>query len=485
MDPIWWTNEILGVTLFPAQEEIMREFYQNRYNPKLPQYKQLILVAGMRSGKTALASIMGCYEFWDAITMPNPAEHYKLLKNQKLFIQIVSVSEKQASDGVFSNIQTMIEGCEWLHTWFDIEVRSDNVECDAKRVKLQTLSSWATTAVGRTSKCVIFDELALFESTGGKRGAWEIWSRLKKSTDTLGDDGHVIAISSPQHPTDIIMRLHMEGKAAMKREYEIRTGKIPIPPNYKPNNFLTYKRPTWEMNPHFSEAALREEYKRDMPTFYRDYACKPEIAGGVAFPEGVFLKPMVNILQLEEIPLMTDQFRVLAIDPAVTNDRFGIACGYTDRMTGGIVVDGAHRFTKREGDAFIRPSEIRKYLDYVIPRINANVFIFDTWMYPEIIEHVVGTYGMEYVKHIVSKEDYDRWKEQQSEDYPTPVRVVYDEQLKYEAENLLVINERTPKVDHPFGGSKDTADCVANVIWYLSTMQPTNLLPDSISLRVI
>ena len=48
------------------------------------------------------------------------------------------------------------------------------------------------------------------------------------------------------------MRLHMEGKAAMKREYEIRTGKIPIPPNYKPNNFLTYNRPTWEMNPHFS-----------------------------------------------------------------------------------------------------------------------------------------------------------------------------------------------------------------------------------------
>jgi hypothetical protein len=92
---------------------------------------------------------------------------------------------------------------------------------------------------------------------------------------------------------------------------------------------------------------------------------------------------------------------------------------------------------------------------------------------------------MEYVKHIVSKEDYDRWKEQQSEDFPTPVRVVYDEQLKYEAENLLVINERNPKVDHPFGGSKDTADCVANVIWYLSTVQPTNLLPDSISLRII
>lgn len=485
MDPIWWTNEVLGVDLFPAQEEIMREFYRSRYNPLLPQYKQLILVAGMRSGKTALASVMGCYEFWDAITMPNPAEYYKLLKNQKLFIQIVSVSEKQASDGVFSNIQTMLENCEWLNTWFDVDIRSDNVECNDKRIKLQTLSSWATTAVGRTSRCVIFDELALFESTGGKRGAWEIWSRLKKSTDTLGDDGHVIGISSPQHPTDIIMRLHLEGKNAMRREYEIRTEKIKIPPNYKPNNILSYMRPTWEMNPNFNESVLREEYKRDLPTFYRDYACKPEIAGGIEFPEGVFLKPMVNILQMESLPLMTDKSRVLAIDPAVTNDRFGIACGYLDNMTGGISVDGVHKFTKKEGDAFIRPSEIRAYLDYVIPRINANVFIFDTWMYPEIIEHVIDTYGMEFIKHIVGKEDYDRWKEQQSDDYPNPVRVVYDEHLKYEVENLLVVNGRTPRVDHPFGGSKDVSDCVANVIWYLSTSQPVDMYPDTISLHVI
>ena len=64
----------------------MREFYRSRYDLTLDQYKKLILVAGMRSGKTALASVMGCYEYWDVLTMTNPKlyEYYKLLRNQEV-----------------------------------------------------------------------------------------------------------------------------------------------------------------------------------------------------------------------------------------------------------------------------------------------------------------------------------------------------------------------------------------------------------------
>ena len=68
-DPVWWVNNVLGMELYPTQEEIMREFYRSRYDPTLDQYKKLILVAGMRGGKTGLASIMGCYEYWDVLTM--------------------------------------------------------------------------------------------------------------------------------------------------------------------------------------------------------------------------------------------------------------------------------------------------------------------------------------------------------------------------------------------------------------------------------
>jgi len=54
-DPAWFIKEVLGVQLFPMQEKLIRDFYINRYDSSQPQKTQLILEAGQRSGKTALA----------------------------------------------------------------------------------------------------------------------------------------------------------------------------------------------------------------------------------------------------------------------------------------------------------------------------------------------------------------------------------------------------------------------------------------------
>lgn len=458
-DPVWWMREILGMDLYPSQEEIVREFYRAKYNPTIEQYKKLILVAGMRGGKTALASAMGCYEYWDVVTMtdPKPYEYYGLLKNQKLFIMIVATSEKQAEDGVFSNIQSMLEGSDWFHTWTDTVIRGDSVESFKQRIKLQTMSSWANTGVGRTSKCVIYDELANFEQTSGKRGAWEVWNRLRKSADTIGPDGHVIGISSPMYPTDIIMTLYRDGLE-------------------EPNTYAV-KKSTWEMNPNFTEAALRNEHKHNLAAFYRDYACQPEAAGGVQFPEGVKLTKMENVLKnlfVDETYIPPyNAMRVLAIDPAVKNDSFGMGCAYRG-IDGRPVVDGAIKFQRQDGQSIISPSMIKEYIDLVIPKLNVNAFVFDAWMFPDLIEHVKVKYGIEPSKHIVMKTDYDLWRSLQENG---EVTVVYDEDLKREANRLQVINEKNPRVDHDLHGSKDMADCVANCIWYLSTQNVVNLNP--------
>ncbi|HPS39491.1 MAG TPA: hypothetical protein PL124_08785 [Candidatus Cloacimonadota bacterium] len=424
----------------------MREFYRSRYDPKTfwKQYKQLILVAGMRSGKTALASIMGVYEFWDTITIQNPSEHYGLLKDQPIFISCVATSEKQALDGVFSNMVNMIENCEWLHTYFDLNIRSDRIECASQHVIMQVLSSWANTAVGRSNRCVIFDELANFEDTQGKRGAWEIWSRLRKSTDTFKDDGHVIGISSPRSQTDIIMELYDQAK----RE-----------PNN--NHTLALKEPTWNMNPNFTEAALRAEYRYDMTAFYRDYACEPSLASGVAFPEGVMLdKSIINILKTE---LKSTYIHALSIDPAARNDAFGIASGYME-PDAQLIIDGAHRFKREKGAAYIIPQEVRDFCENAIVRLNVDTFIFDTWMFLEMMDDFHSDYGVQLVRHTVNKKDYDVWRELQPHNM---LKVVEDEILRMEVERLIIKGEgKTANVDHTPTNSKDTSDAVANLIWF-------------------
>ena len=435
-NPVWFVEEQTGAKLFPMQNKIMTEFYAGKY-------KRLILAAGMRSGKSALASMMGVYELFDLMITEDPSSYYGLLPDQLINISIVATSTTQAQDTIFGNITSMVEGSDFFNSWTDVKVKGDEIRSRKQRTVMRVLSSWSTTAVGRSNKAVIFDELANFEETAGKRGSWEIYTRLSKSTDTFGNTGHIIAISSPKHPTDIMMTLCARSADEA--------------------NTYSLIKPTWEMNPNFTKQQLMDEYKYDMPAFWRDYACQPHSFSGIQFPEGINLNSdIVNVLQ-NDILVRDNIIRVCAIDPAVTNDGFGIATGYL-APSGQIVVDGITKFQKTEGMSTISPKEVREFLDDKISKLNIDILIFDTWMYPELLEHVSDDLGVETIKHIVRKDDYDRWRELQSAQL---CEVVYDDYLKMEAQQLVVKNEK--RVDHPISGSKDMADCVANIMWYISS----------------
>lgn len=444
-DPVWFVESQVGARLFPKQNEIMSEFYGNLY-------KNLFIVAGMRGGKSALAGMIGVYELFDLMTIENPATYFGLLPDQQINISVVATSTTQAQDSIFGNICSMVESSDWFGTWTDLKIRNEEIRSKRKKVVMRVLSSWSTTAVGRSNKAVIFDELDNFEDTSGKRGAWEIYGRLSKSTDTFGDSGKIMAISSPKSPSGIMMTLYRQG--------------------LKDSKTLSILAPTWEMNPNLTKEILMAEHKHNLGMFWRDYGCSPQIFTAIQFPEGVRLNKGLNNV-LHNMPVHgDDKLRVCAIDPAVKNDSFGIGVGY--REGNRIVVDGVRRFIREEGDAYIRPSDVRSFVDDVINRCGVQTMIFDTWMFPELIEHVEVDFGLETIKHIVGKEDYDRWRELQE---GGDAKVVYDELLEEEANQLVIIESNRSRVDHPYGGSKDMADCVANIMWYLSTQEIESQIP--------
>ena len=470
-DPVWFVNEILGITLFPKQEEILRDFYAYKYDPSLPQNKYLIIVAGMRSGKSLLASIVCAYEFFINITLDDPATHYGLVKGQPIFITTVSTSSTLASDGIFYNLSNYVEHVPFFKEWFDIKIKEERIECRDKNVICQVLGSWTTTMAGRTNAFICVDEVDLFEqATHGKRSGWEVWATLRNSTATLGDYGHCMAISSPKFTNGVIMSLYKDmqkDSRAVCRLYE-----------------------TWVMNPkpECTFEALKKEHRTSMHTFWRDFGCKPEIAGGMAFPEGVRLTHIPNVLKTFDRPT-TVASRVMAIDPAVRNDAFGIACGYRD-VVGNIIIDGVHKFEKMEGDPYIKPSEVEEFIFRQIPRLNVNAFVYDVWLFPNIIESIGNKFGLREeneccLKHIVSKEDYDRWRGLQDNPSDYTLSVVYDETLEREVNDLVIVSgeSQKPRVDHQSSSSKDQADCVANCIWYLTTKQMIPMKPDIFCIR--
>jgi hypothetical protein len=153
--------------------------------------------------------------------------------------------------------------------------------------------------------------------------------------------------------------------------------------------------------------------------------------------------------------------RAVAIDPSAKNDAFGVATGI--RVNQRTIVDGVDRFTKKGKEVFINAEDIDNYLDNLYLNFNVRWLITDTWMYPNLVQKAMGK-GINVIKHIVAKEDYDRVKGMMKDG---TADIVANPILKRKLESLKVVNDK--KVDHPLQGSKDMADCVANIIWFFNS----------------
>lgn len=415
------------------------------------------------SGKSVMGSKIGVYEFFELATCSftqTPAEYFGTDAGQEIGISCVSAGKDQALKNIFGIMKRNIKENEWFNQWFDISVTENEIKIRDKNIYVMVGAAKADTgaATGNTSKAVFGDEVDLWQRTDSKAGAEIVWSKLVNSTQTLGIDGKCIAISSTQYPDGMISRLYNAG--------------------IREKTTLTYDLPTWEMNPKISRESLESEFKYRMEQFYRDFANQPNVSGGLQFPEKVKLdRTIKNVLQtdFETNPVLKGRVypHVMAIDPAWRNDSFGIGCGYLNN--GEIIIDGVRKFQKANKDEeYIRPSDIRNFIVPAIKALNVDAFIYDTDLTPELVEYIDDELGAEVIKHIVTKEDYDRWRELQDGGFETSLRVVYDDFLETECNQLIVQVTDTGrrKTNHTQYSSKDVADTVANCIWYLEGYMP-------------
>ena len=165
-DPVWFMKEILDwKTIYPKQEEIVRNFYRNKYDKSLSEYKKLVIRAGQRAGKTVLGSKICAYEFLELVTLENPAQHYKVMKNQPIAISCIAAGKDQALDGIFSLLSNDIESNDWFNQYFDLKITEGRIDCNRafvdgestnKNVFVQVKAAKADTGAGYTSKAVFF-----------------------------------------------------------------------------------------------------------------------------------------------------------------------------------------------------------------------------------------------------------------------------------------------------------------------------------------
>jgi intein/homing endonuclease len=429
------------------------------------------------SGKSFIGAGMMMYEFHELLSYSNPHAHYNVGLNNRghpaknIGVTCVSTSTTQANDNIWGMTIGYYYESEYFQQWFSDSVKfnrsEQRLDCLDKKLYCRVAAPKIDTAAGYENKFVVYDEFDLMQfgatssktdTKGSKIAAHNVYSKINNSTQTFGSAGKIAVISSLQR-NDGMMKLVYRNSKTEPETYAIETK-------------------TWEVNsdPELAEDVLYERHKNNLSDFYRDFCNMPEVGGNSFFPEGVRLNPQIqnNLMSLDLLPEGYHFPHVMSIDPAATNDSFGVACGFMADAT--IFIDGARKFYKPlSKDSYIKPSDIQNFINEQIPRLQVYAFIADTKQYPTILEDVQEKWGIDPLQSFADGKSYNTWRELQNPNPLTPpkykLEITYDTDLEEECNNLVKVFrgvKEVPNVDHPYRGSKDTADAVCNCIWYLA-----------------
>jgi len=431
--------------LYPAQKEILHNFY---HSPN--KFNELVLVCGMRAGKTLIASIVSCYEAYKLLVIGRPCKHYHLPKGQEIFIINVAVSERQAKDTIFAHVKARIADSKWFQSRIENQIHNEfRFNAEDAVIIIRSEHSKSGSLAGKTAKMVAFDEIARFNETG-ESSADMVYNTLSRAVKTFGAEGKKVSVSSPMYVDDYQMQLAKMGEG--------------LP------HTMVVRAPTWEINPTISFESLADEFQKNPEKAWRDYGAMPQATIDKYFSNHDKIDLCVdadipNIVK-EEYEMYVNavgnpDFKyVLAGDPALVSDAFGMALGHEDENEI-FVVDMAHRFVPIKGEGKeVDALRVRYFVTMLAKNFPIYAYATDTYQYPELLQFIKNELDIPTYQNMVNKKVYDNLKEMV---YTRKIRLPNSEVLSTELKNLELY--RGTKVDHPRKGSKDVADAVANIAW--------------------
>jgi hypothetical protein len=463
------SNDLLGIKMFPMQRLIIKCFYgldlnedERKVLARLEKegrttykgqkrYRELVVNAGMKGGKTPLAGFINCWEEYELFKLGDPAKHYGFLPGKEIYILNVAVNADQAQMTIFAEIKARIH----YSNYYRLHRPTDSTETQYKfsnNVIIRSGHSNSSSLVGKTAKVVDFDELARFIDKGGKYSAERVYYSLIRSVEPFKEDGKIVDISSPMFQEDMICRLYNSSK-------EI-------------NNMLGFWLPTWEMNPGlpFESELMQSELKKNPEAFWRDFGAQPSASSEAYYkvPEKI---DQCILNSTKESPVDSsgrlkqwfkgDRERryVMHADPSVRNDAYGLALGHLEGSK--TVIDLATRFVPPEGYE-IDLNEVKAFILEIIKRgFRIKIFSYDTWQAAHITQELERR-GVKVKNKYVLKTEHDYLKELI---YSGKLIISKNEVLVRELKQLELIHGG--KVDHSPNGSKDIADAVAGTAYTL------------------
>jgi len=268
---------------FTETEYLQYLYDQGRCNIKEQDGKvrrELILILGRRSGKSAMAAVFAAYELYKLLRRGSPQVHYGLPPGSEIRVLDIANDKEQAAI-VYGDIQAHIQSVDYFKnnvahdTQTYVKFRTDG---DRKRfgpngkatITATFKSSIAKGLRGRGVICAILDEIAFFIDDGNS-SAEQVYRglspSLKQFTPKDPDNKH-----NPIGPTDGRMILISSPDA--KEGFFYRLSQQAMSGGIESSNTLILQAPTWEVNPTLSPEDYRVEYAKHPKSFMTEYGAE-------------------------------------------------------------------------------------------------------------------------------------------------------------------------------------------------------------------
>lgn len=333
----------------------------------------LILVIGRRGSKSSVVSWIASYEAYKLVCKGNPQKYYNIRERHPIHILNCASDGEQAKE-TFNLIKDNIKKLEFFQKYIDFDkdnetelrlfspydlfLNSQLKKFNEGRLKgsmkknllrgsicIESVTTSAATKRGKAIATLIFDEFGHFSRASYRKRTIELidapqtdhamWVALTPSVKDFGDDGLIIAISSPSEKAGEFYSLYCSagGKEQTKTE-EI----------YKNQKYLMLQLATWEANPKYERKSFDDDFRKDPVSAAMEY--------GAHFgePSSTFLNPeKIDNMVIPTAPILLKgrpgQLYIITVDPASKSDTYAIAWGHReDRPQERYWIDGLKGF---------------------------------------------------------------------------------------------------------------------------------------------
>ena len=335
----------------------------------------LILVIGRRGSKSSVVSWIASYEAYKLVCKGNPQKYYNIRERHPIHIRNCASDGEQAKE-TFNLVKDNIKKLEFFQKYIDFDkdnetelrlfspydlfLNSQIKKFNEGRPKgsmkknllrgsicIESVTTSAATKRGPAIQTLIFDEFAHFSRASYRKRIAELldapqtdhamWTALTPAVKDFGNDGLIIAISSPSEKAGEFYSLYCS--AGGKEQSEKDKG-------YKNINYLMLQLSTWQANPNpqYSKISLDGEFHKDPSSAAMEY--------GAHFgePSSTFLNPeKIDSMVISGAPILLKgrpgQLYIITVDPASKSDTYAIAWGHReDRPEERYWIDGLKGF---------------------------------------------------------------------------------------------------------------------------------------------